>query len=68
MRFMGVHFREILIKGKEIQFESARNWSYLSSSYRSSTVFAGVFQIWSTVAGCEESARGFKLIRNEKIF
>ena len=66
--FIGVNFSEILIKRKEILFELVGNLSYPSSSYWGSIVSADVFQIWSTVAGFEESARGFKLIRNEKIF
>ena len=38
IRVIGVNFSDILIKGKEIQFELAGNSSYPTSSYRGSTV------------------------------
>ena len=37
IRVIGINLSEVLIKGKEILFELARDSSYPSSSYRGST-------------------------------
>ena len=49
VRVIGVNVSEILIKGKEIQFELAGSSSYLSSSFRSSTLIKSVFSIRTVV-------------------